>query len=67
MTMVSIYRYETATLPLKFKPTGVLNDYKHITRTTYLSKENDESDEEFNERYFKNVLFLHFIRKHCYS
>lgn len=30
MTMVSIYRYETATLPLKFKPTGVLNDYKHI-------------------------------------
>lgn len=34
----------------------ILNDYKHITRTTYLSKENDESDEEFNERYFKNVL-----------
>lgn len=34
----------------------ILNDYKHITRTTYLSKNEDESDEKFNERYFKNVL-----------
>ena len=28
--MVTIYRYETATLPLKFTPSGVLNDYEHI-------------------------------------
>lgn len=34
----------------------ILNDYKHITRTTYLSKEENESDEVFNEKYFKNVL-----------
>ena len=28
--MTTIYRYETATLPLKFTPSGVLNDYEHI-------------------------------------
>lgn len=28
--MASFYRFETITLPLKFTPTGILDDYKHI-------------------------------------
>ncbi|WP_406536992.1 hypothetical protein [Methanobrevibacter sp.] len=34
----------------------VLHDYKHLTRTTYLSPEKNETEEHFNERYFKNVI-----------
>lgn len=28
--MASFYKYETVSIPLKFTPTGVLSNYKHI-------------------------------------
>ena len=60
--MAKFYRFETVDIPLKFTPTGVLNDYKHIVVT--ISQDNmikiDKTEDELiiNENEDRIILSL---------